>query len=535
MESKQGYRIRGQFWRDVMDKEKVERALWGSRIGFLMAAIGSAVGLGNIWRFSFQAYKNGGGAFLVPYFVALVVAGIPLMILEYALGHSQRGSTPLSFYKVDKRWEFVGWWMPIVATVGILFFYSVVIAWCLDYFTFSFTLDWGKDPAKHFTEYLGVTKGAGLLGGLNFRVLASTGVIWFLCWIICFREVNHGIEKACLVFMPLLLLLTAILVGTAVTLDGASAGIAQYLKPDWDKINFIKHFNDSKVWDVWTSAFGQIFFTLSLGFGIMITYASYLPKKTDIVGNAIWTCVANCAYSIFAGFAVFGVLGFMAHTQGVPLDKVATKGGGLAFIVYPQAINHLPFSDIGKGLFGAAFFLALVVAGFSSAISLIEAFVSAITDKFNIKRGGVVTFICVGGFLGSMIYATGAGPNILDLVDHYANHALILGGILECLLVAWIMKAGVARKHVNDSGGVPLPKLWDYAVKYVTPTLLTLILFLALKSDVETFTTENFKYAPTIIYGIRTVAFTLLFAWGLTMFKWFRKSAHKPEDEHILT
>jgi NSS family neurotransmitter:Na+ symporter len=518
-----------------MSENKTERALWGSRIGFLMAAVGSAVGLGNIWRFSFQAYKNGGGAFLVPYFIALIVAGIPLMILEYALGHSQRGSTPLAFHKVSKRWEFVGWWMPIVATMGILFFYSVVIAWCLDYFVFSFTLAWGTAPSKFFGTYLGATSGADILGGLNIRVLISTAIIWFLCWIICFREVNHGIEKACLVFMPLLLVLTAILVGTAVTLDGAGDGIAQYLKPDWDKINFIKNFNDTAVWDVWTSAFGQIFFTLSLGFGIMITYASYLPKKTDIVGNALWTCIANCAYSIFAGFAVFGILGFMAHTQGVPLDQVATKGGGLAFIVYPQAINQLPFSELGKGLFGAAFFLALVVAGFSSAISLIEAFVCAITDKFNITRGGVVTFICVGGFLGSMIFATGAGPSILDLVDHYANHALIMAGILECVLVGWIMKAEIARKHVNGSGGLPLPKVWNYTIKYVTPAILILILFLALKSDVETFTAKDFKYAPTIVYGIRTIAFTLLFAWGLTMFKWYRKTPHKPEEEHILT
>ncbi len=267
----------------------------------------------------------------------------------------------------------------------------------------------------------------------------------------------------------------------------------------------------------------------------MITYASYLPKKTDIVGNALWTCIANCAYSIFAGFAVFGVLGFMAQSKGVPIDQVAKAGGGLAFIVYPEAIYRLPFSDMMKGLFGAAFFLALIVAGLSSAISLIEAFVCAITDKFQIKRGGVVTFICIAGFLGSMIFTTGSGPDILDIVDHYANHALIIGGILECILVAWVLKAAKARQHVNDSGGIYLPKVWNYTVKFVTPVILLVILFLALKADVANYKSKDFAYTPHIIYGLRTVGITLLLAWGLTMFKWYRKSEHKPEDEYILT
>lgn len=518
-----------------MSSNKIGRSLWGSRIGFLFAAIGSAVGLGNIWRFSYMAYKNGGGAFLVPYFVALVVAGIPLMVVECALGHSQKGSTPLAFYKIKKTWEVAGWWMPLIATIGILFFYSVVIAWCCNYFIFSFNLAWGAESGKFFGEFLNTSGSSGILGELNPRILISTFIVWFICWLICFRDINHGIEKACLFFMPLLLILTTVLVITALSLDGAMNGIAHYLTPDWDKINFISHYNDPKVWGVWSAAFGQIFFTLSLGFGIMITYSSYLPKKTDIFGNALWTCLANCAYSIFAGFAVFGILGFMAQAKGVPINEVAKAGGGLAFIVYPEAIYRLPFSNLLKGVFGAAFFLSLIVAGLSSAVSLIEAFVCAITDKFQIKRGRVVSFICIAGFLGSMIFTTGAGPDILDIVDHYANHALIIAGVAECILVAWILKASVARKHVNDAGGLYLPKVWEYFIKYVTPTILIVILFLAIKADIVAFQKKDFKYTAHIIYGIRTIGFTMLFAWGLAIFKWYKHPTHKPEDEHLLT
>ena len=520
--------------------ENSERSLWGSRTGFLLAAIGSAVGLGNIWRFSYKAYENGGGAFLVPYLVALVVAGIPLMIVEYTLGHKTKGSTPLAFAKVHKKFEVVGWWLPLVATLGILFFYSVVIGWCCNYFVFSFDLSWdatneaGKamTTGEYFGAFLNGSDGASSLGLLNLKVIISTAIVWFLCWIICYRDVNHGIEKACLFFMPLLLVLTTILVIAACSLEGAGEGIKQYLNPQWHKINV---FNNPEAWGVWTSAFGQIFFTLSLGFGIMITYASYLPKKTDIVGNALLTCIANCAYSIFAGFAVFGVLGFMAGQQGVAVSEVAKGGGGLAFIAYPAAISQLPFSDFFKGLFGATFFLALVVAGLSSAISLIEAFVCAITDKFQIKRGGVVTFICIAGFLGSMIYATGAGDPIMTIVNTYTDYALLIAGLVECLLVAWVLKASKARQHVNETGGIHLPVIWEYLVKYITPVILFIILFIGLKNQISEYGKENFPYTPHIIYGLRTIGITLLFAWGLTMFKWYRKSEHKPEDEHILT
>ena len=134
----------------VIDKNDSERSLWSSRVGFLFAAIGSAVGLGNIWRFSYMAYENGGGAFLIPYFVALVIAGIPIMILEYSLGHKYLGSPPLAFKKANKSMEWVGWWMPIVATMGIMLFYAVVIGWCINYFFYSFHLSWGSDTGNFF-------------------------------------------------------------------------------------------------------------------------------------------------------------------------------------------------------------------------------------------------------------------------------------------------------------------------------------------------------------------------------------------------
>ena len=273
-----------------------KRSLWGSKIGFLLAAIGSAVGLGNIWRFSYMAYENGGGAFLIPYLVALLCAGIPLMILEYALGHREKASPPLAFARINPLWEPLGWWMPVVAFFGINLFYAAVIGWCINYFCLSINLGWGADTQGFFFEkFLQISESPFALGGIRWPILGATVLAWITCWGICFREVSRGIEKASMIFMPLLVVLTLILVGWSLQLDGAWEAIKEfYLSTDLSKINVFTESGRK----VWVAAFGQIFFTLSLGFGIMITYASYLPKKTDIVGNALVTCVLNCLYSI---------------------------------------------------------------------------------------------------------------------------------------------------------------------------------------------------------------------------------------------
>lgn len=508
------------------------RAVWGSKLGFLLAAIGSAVGLGNIWRFSYMTYENGGGAFLVPYAIALMMAGIPLLLLEFILGHKQRGGSPLAMTAVSKKWEWIGWWMPVVATVGIQLFYSVVIAWCLNYFFFSFDLSWGADSgAFFFNEFLQLSSGPTDLGGINLSIVFATAIIWGIIWFICFKEVNHGIEKASSIFMPLLFLLTAVLVFWSLTLDGALDGIQHYLTPDWDKINIFSGNPDT--WKPWLDAFGQIFFTLSLGFGIMIAYASYLPKKTDLVSSGLWTALANCSYSIFAGFAVFGTLGFMAMQKGVPIDQVAKAGPGLAFVVYPEAISNLPF---GNQLFGAAFFLTLVIAGLSSAVSLMESFVCSLTDKFEWKRGNVVSVLSLLGFFTSLIFTTHAGLYILDIVDHFVtNYALVIGGLLECLFVGWVLKAHVARHHVNSIGMTRLVKAWEWLIKFITPLILVTIVIRALLADLAK-PYEGYATSALALYGVGMLVITVVIALIFSVIKWRKEpKKHSPEDERLLT
>jgi len=510
------------------------RALWGSKLGFLLAAIGSAIGLGNIWRFSYMAYEHGGGAFLVPYGIALLVAGIPLMILEYGLGHREQASSPLAFARVRSGWEWIGWVMPIMALFGIMLYYAVVIGWCVNYLFYSLNQSWGSDPEGFFFKhFLQVSDSPFHFGGIRIPIASATLFVWFLSWTICFREINHGIEKACLIFMPVLFVLTLILVGWTVSLPGAADAIRHfYLKPQWEKINL---FANPEARKVWIAAFGQIFFTLSLGFGIMITYASYLPRRTDIVGNALWTSLINCLYSFIAGFAVFGIVGFMAQAKGVSPSEVIRGGPGLAFVVYPAAIQQLPF---GSRLFGFLFFLVLIIAGLSSGISLIEAFTCSLTDKFNWSRKLVVSAICLLGFLGSLIFTTRAGLLILDIADHFiTNYGLVVGGILECLLVGWVLKSRVLRRHINSTGGLRLPALWDVLIRYVTPAVLGVLVVNALLREL-TKTYGGYEVDAVILFGVDWLLVCLIVAVAFTFSPWKPEKlvrVHRPEEDHLFT
>jgi len=502
------------------------RITWASQIGFLFAAIGSAIGLGNIWRFSYMTYENGGGAFLVPYFVALLTAGIPLLILEFGLGHKKHGASSLAFAKIGRRFEWLGWWMPVFATFGIMLFYSVVIGWCVNYVLYSFNLAWGTDAQAFFLkDFLNLSSGVFQIGGISLHLFLSVAFVWFLTWLICYREVNHGIEKACMIFMPLLFVLTIILVGWGLTLPGAWEGIKWYLKPDFSKI---------ANWKVWIAAYGQIFFTLTLGFGVMIAYASYLPKRTDIVKNAVITSLVNCFYSFVAGFAVFSVLGYMALKSGLPINQVVKSGPTLAFVAYPQAISLLPFL---REVFGVMFFGALVIAGISSGISLIEAFSRAVTDKFDLNRRAVVNVLCVVGFLGSLIFATGAGLYWLDIVDHYINqYGLVLAGILECVVVGWFLRAHVLRTHINAVSDWSVNRLWDFAISILTPGILLIIFISNLIGEFRKPYGGYDVFALLLLGGLWLIA-TLLVGVGLSFPKWDRRKLeydHFAEEDKLL-
>ncbi len=510
-----------------------QRSLWGSKLGFILAAVGSAVGLGNIWRFGYMAYENGGGAFLVPYTIALFVVGIPLMILEYALGHREKASPPLIYTRISKKIEGFGWWMPVAVFWGINLFYSAIISWCINYLFLSFDLQWGSDTeAFFFNDFLNYSGSPFKLGGIQVPILIGSFFTWFICWLISFKEINHGIEKASMIFMPFLFILTFVLIWWSLQLDGAWDAVKKYyLSADWSKID-ITTLAGRKVW---IAAFGQIFFSLSIGFGIMISYASYLPKKTDIIGNAFITCIINCVYSFFMGFAIFGTIGFMANSKGIAFSEAINGGPGLAFIVYPEAINQLP---VGNAIFGVCFFLVLIVAGISSMVSLTEAFICSIRDKFPVSRKKIATITCSLGFLGSILFCTNAGLAILDIIDHFINnYMLVFSGLFECVLVGWYFKTKVFAHHVKECSDRKLWPIWGWLVQYIIPVILLLILGSAIYTDLHT-AYGGYSLTAIFVYGVGMLILTFAASFLIARVKWDKSKViteHNPDDEKWLT
>ena len=443
----------------------MKREQWGSRVGFILAAVGSAIGLGNIWRFPYMAYENGGGAFFIPYLFAMITAGIPFMILEFSMGQRHRGSAPKTLKAISQKFEWLGWFQVGIAAV-IAVYYVAVIGWAISYFGMSFTQSWGTDTnAYFFSNYLHLGDNSPTnLGSIQWGIAFAMLIAWGVTYAAIAGGVKAGIERASKIMMPILFVMVIALIARVIMLPGAIEGVNYMFQPDF-----------SKIWDVkvWAAAYGQIFFTLSIGFSIMLAYSSYLPEKSDITNNAFMTVLINCGFSILAGIMIFSVLGYMATTQDKPITDVVSAGVGLAFVTIPAAINLLPMPYI----LGPIFFFALVVAGFSSHISLMEAVTSAIIDKMHWSRRKAANIVCGIGLVVSMAYATNGGLLLLDLVDHFANNiGIIASCLVELVLMTWLMNVKESRQYVNNQSDFKVGFWFDVCLRFISPAILTVII-----------------------------------------------------------
>jgi NSS family neurotransmitter:Na+ symporter len=450
------------------------RGSFSSRRVFIMAAIGSAVGLGNIWRFPYVAYENGGGAFVVPYLLALLCAGLPLLLLDYALGHRYRGSAPLSFARLRRGTEGLGWWQVAICCV-IAVYYAAVLAWAVRYTFFSLDQAWGDDPeAFFFGEFLQageVEVTADVVPG----VLVPLLIVWGAVLLVMALGVQRGIGVTSLVFIPVLVLSFVVLVVRALMLPGAGAGLDALFTPDWGALSSAS---------VWAAAVGQIFFSLSVGFGIMITYASYVSRREDMVGSGFVVGFSNSSFELLAGIGVFAALGFMAQAQEVAVGEVATDGIGLAFIAFPTIISEAP----GGALIGVLFFGSLVIAGITSLISVIEVVISAVRDKLDTARLTATLAVVVPIALVSLVlFSTTSGIYVLDVVDHFVNqYGIVVVALVAMLTVAWALRA-LPRlgDHLNVHGRPRVGPTWRVLTSVIAPLGLVIVLVLALKDDLE--------------------------------------------------
>jgi NSS family neurotransmitter:Na+ symporter len=467
-----------------------QRESWGTRSGFILAAIGSAVGLGNLWGFPYKLYSFGGGAFLIPYIIALFVVGIPLMILEFSLGHYTQRAAPDAFKTCQKRFEIVGWWGILLGFV-IITYYPVILGYCFSFLWFSIkgifnggVLPWagqgvaGVQSAKDFffEKYLGFKEGIAL-GGVRWNIVFPLVFSWVSMYFCIFRGVRL-VGRIVWLTVPLPWLMLLILTVRGLTLEGAMQGLAYYLDPVWSELA-------KPV--TWRYAFGQVFFSLSLAFGVMITYASFLHRKSDLNNNAAIISIADFATSFVAGLAVFATLGGMAFAtqqagNPVPIEKVAGGGPSLAFVAFPYALAQLPYS----AWFSFVFFFALITLGIDSAFSITESILASIVDKTGWRRDVVLPVMSLVGLLFGLVYVTRGGLNWLGTIDGFVNGTwgIALLGLLECVVLGWLWRIDTLRRHANSRSDWRLGKWWDYLIRIVIPIVLGTLCFWQLFDDV---------------------------------------------------
>ena len=496
------------------------REQWTGQVGFILSAIGSAVGLGNIWRFPGVAYENGGGAFLIPYLIALLTAGIPILFLDYAIGHRFRGAAPTAFRRLGGiragRWtESLGWFQVCIAFV-IALYYTAVVAWSMSYFVFSFDLRWGDDTAKFFTEdYLKVGEPGFSLEFVP-AVLIPLVIVWIATIIVLALGVARGLQRVNVIFLPLLVVAFALLVVRALFLDGAGEGLNALFTPNWEALG-----NPN----VWIAAYSQIFFSLSIAFGIMITYASYRKRRSNLTGPGLVVAFANSSFELLAGIGVFATLGFFAFQQGVGVDQLeGISGPTLSFITFPAIVSQMP----GGPIFGALFFGSLVMAGFTSLVSVLQVVSAAFQEKFGLtRRESAVRVGGVAAILSILLFSTTTGLLALDTADQWANNiGIVASAVIMTVLVIWVLRLGPElRAHLNAVSTFKVGRVWVLGVGVLAPVVLGYMLV----QRVITLIIDGYSGLPSwylLVFGWGAIFAMALGAVILTLMRWKRS----PDD-----
>ena len=470
-----------------------QRDTWTHNTGFILAAIGSAVGLGNIWRFPGVAYESGGGAFLIPYLLALLTAGIPILFLDYAIGHRYRAAAPLAYRRMAKPAETLGWFQ-IGLSFVIAVYYAAVVAWSLSYFVYAFDLRWGEDTLGFFTgEYLQVGDPE-----ISTTIVSSVAIplvlVWVAILVVLALGVSRGVQRVNVIFIPLLVVAFLGLVIRALTLPGAADGLDALFTPNWSALLDL---------NVWIAAYAQIFFSLSIAFGIMVTYASFQRRKANMTSSGLVVAFANSSFEILAGIGVFATLGFFAHQQQVAVgDLEGLTGPILSFVTFPAVISEMP----GGNIFGVVFFAALVLAGFTSLISILLGVAASMQEKFGLgRRTAALMVAAVSGTLSIALFSTTSGLLALDTVDQFANNVgIVLSAIVMTVVVVWVFRRSeLLRQHLNAVSTFKVGRIWIGLLGILVPGFLLVML----GQKVVTLIGEGYEGLPTWYVG--------LFGWGM--------------------
>ncbi|XP_076117670.1 sodium- and chloride-dependent glycine transporter 2-like [Mytilus galloprovincialis] len=522
-------------------EEKKEREHWSGQLDFILSSVGYAVGIGNICRFPYLCYKNGGGAFLIPYLVFMVIGAVPIYYLEYGISQFSSSSV-LTVWKICPLLKGVGYGALIVSGIFCVYI-NIFLTWILYFLYKSMTpiLPWSHcknewntklchnssadngsnliimqntsavngskynsrifplnedkmTASEEFWKYnvLQITVGIEDIGGIRLELLVCLAIAWliiFLC--LCKGIKSSGKIVYVTVTFPYIVLV--IFLVRAVTLPGAAEGIKFFLIPKWHEILSTK---------VWGEAATQIFFSSGAGWGALLTFASFNKFHHNIQRDAIMVPIINSGTSIFAGFVTFSILGFMAHEKGMSVDDVVTQGPGLAFVAYPEAVSKLPISP----LWAILFFLMMMTIAIDTQFGTFETITNAIIDEYPHilrRRKSLVTvcFCCIGFVLG-LPFITEGGIYVLQIVDWYCGlFTPMIVATLECLVVGWIYGTDRFNTDIQMMIGYPPSCWWKFCWKWLTPCfLMMMLLFNMLQLKPVSF--DKYQYPSwAIVFG----------------------------------
>ena len=474
-----------------------ERNQWDSSLSFIFAMIGAAVGLGNIWRFSYELYSNGGGSFFIPYFTAIAIMGIPFLILEYGVGFTFKDSFSNILKKIKPQFEIIAWILVILVFV-VTIYYVVILGWDLVYLISSVNFLWGSDVALFFTKTVGGSSNLSNSGSFLTYTTVSVLLMWIILWIVSHRDIADGIGKISKILIPALFVIMGIIVVYSLSLPGAALGITTLLSPDWSSLLNIK---------IWLAAFSQIIFSLSMGQAIATTYASYLPEDAKLIDNVLIVVASNSLFEIFTAFGVFAILGHMSFTAGTPMVQLVSEGTGLIFVVFPMIFNVM--GPIGH-ILAPFLFLSILFAGITSALGYFEPMLSSTSSKLGWSRKKTATVLSVIGCGLSLLLTSGISSYMIEIIDSFVNEfgILLLIGI-QCIIFAWYYGVEHFLPALNSHSTFKVGRLWSFIIKYLLPVFLIVIWVIGI---IDLFgTADSFELVVDliIVVGVLAAAFAL--------------------------